>query len=74
MDAVTSQTIKHYFNLLEKTLKDNNLLNKLAQIDETGTLSANKGVKKVKSHTSGNKAQTMEVVVLMRSVRASHSM
>ena len=39
MDAVTSQAIKHYFNLLEKTLKDNNLLNKPAQIynvDETG--------------------------------------
>ena len=29
MDAVTSQGIKHYFDLLEKTLKDNNLLNKL---------------------------------------------
>ena len=40
MDAVTSQTIKHYFDLLEKTLKDNNnLLNKPTQIynvDETG--------------------------------------
>ena len=36
MDAVTSQAIKHYFNLLEK---NNNLLNKPAQIynvDETG--------------------------------------
>ena len=29
MDAVASQAIKHYFNLLEKTLKDNN-------VDETG--------------------------------------
>ena len=39
MDAVTSQAIKYYFNLLEKTLKDNNLLNKPAQIynvDDTG--------------------------------------
>ena len=39
MDAVTSQAIKHYFDLLEKTLKDNNLLNKPTQIynvDETG--------------------------------------
>ena len=39
MDAVTSQAIKHYFDLLEKTLKDNNVLNKPAQIynvDETG--------------------------------------
>ena len=39
MDAVTSQALKHYFDLLEKTQKDNNLLNKPAQIynvDETG--------------------------------------
>ena len=36
--AVTSQVITQYFNSLEKTLKDNNLLNKPAQIynvDET---------------------------------------
>ena len=39
MDAVTSQAIKHYFKILKKTLKDNNLLNKPAKIynvDETG--------------------------------------
>ena len=65
MDAVTSPAIKHYFNLLEKTLKDNNLLNKPAQIysvDETGMAyeppsakgSHSKGAKKVKSCNSGN--------------------
>ena len=32
MDAVTSQAIKHYFDLLEKTLRDNNLLYSPAQI------------------------------------------
>ena len=72
MDAVTSQGIKHYFDLLEKTLKDNNLLNKPAQIynvDETGMAYEHrppkvvtlKGQKKVKSRTSGNKAQTTVV-------------
>ena len=81
MDAVTSQAIKHYFNLLEKTLEDNNLLNKPAQIynvDETGMAYEHcppkvvtlKGQKKVKSRTSGNKAQT----TVMRSVRPSHPM
>ena len=53
MDAVTSQAIKHYFDLLEKTLKDNNLLNKPAQIynvDETGMA--------YEHCASGNKAQT----------------
>ena len=72
MDAVTSQAIKHYFNLLEKTLKDNNLLNKPAQIynvDETGMAYEHrppkvvtlKEQKKVNSRTSGNKAQTTVV-------------
>ena len=39
MAVVTSQAIKHYFDLLQKTLKNNNLLNKPAQIyyvNETG--------------------------------------
>ena len=39
MDAVTSQAVKQYFDLLEKTLRDNNLLNSPAQIynvDEAG--------------------------------------
>ena len=72
MDAVTSQALKHYFDLLEKTLKDNNLLNKPAQIynvDETGMAYEHrppkvvtlKGQKKVKCRTSGNKAQTTVV-------------
>ena len=63
MDAVTSQTIKHYFDLLEKTLKDNNLLNKPAQIynvDETG-MAYEHCASNMKCHTSGNKAQTTVV-------------
>ena len=39
LPVLASQAIKHYFDLLQKTLKDNNLLNKSAQvynIDETG--------------------------------------
>ena len=65
MDAVTSQAIKHYFDLLEKTLKDNNLLNKPAQIynvDETGMAYEHRPPKVVTlKGTSGNKAQTMVV-------------
>ena len=64
MDAVTSQAIKHYFDLLEKTLKDNNLLNKPAQIynvDETG-MAYKHCASNVKYYTSGNKAQTTVVV------------
>ena len=56
MDAVTLQAIKQYFDLLEKTLKDNNILNKLAQmynVDETGMAYEHCG--------SGNKAQTTVV-------------
>ena len=56
MDAVTLQAITHYFDLLEKTLKDNNLLNKPAQIynvNETGIAYEHRG--------SGNKAQTTVV-------------
>ena len=48
--------IKYYFDLLEKTLKDNNLLNKPTQIysvDETGM--------DYEHHGSGNKAQTTVV-------------
>ena len=48
MDVVTSQTITHYFNLLEKTLKDKNLLNKPTQIynvNETGMAYKCKGKK-----------------------------
>ena len=56
MDAVTSQAIKHYFDFLEKTLKDNNLLHKPAQIynvDETGM--------DYEQCRPGNKAQTTVV-------------
>ena len=54
--AVTSQAITHYFDLLEKKLKDNNLLNKPAQIynvGETGMAHEHCG--------SWNKAQTTVV-------------
>ena len=54
--AVSSQAITNYFDLLEKTLKDNNLLNKPAQIynaDETGMA--------YEHHGSRNKAQTTVV-------------
>ena len=53
---VSSQAITNYFDLLEKTLKDNNLLNKPAQIynvDETGMAYEHRG--------SWNKAQTTVV-------------
>ena len=58
MDVVTSH--KHYLDLLEKTLKDNNLLNKPAQIynvDETGMA--------YEHHGSGNKAQKMVVACVI---------
>ena len=63
MDAITSQAIEHYFDLLEKTLKDNGLLNKPAQIynvNETG-MDLEHCASNVKLHTSANKAQTMVV-------------
>ena len=56
MNAVTSHAITHYFNLLEKTLKHNNLLNEPAQIynvDETGmAYEHNKGKSKNKAETT----------------------
>ena len=62
MDGVTSQAIKNYFDLLEKILKDNNLLNKPAQIynvDETEMAYEHKKAK------SRNNAQTMVVAVVL---------
>ena len=71
MDAVTSQAIKHYFNSLEKTLKDKQICSNLqcqSNWDGLRTPSAkgslSKGAKKVKSCTSGNKAQTTVVLGL----------
>ena len=61
MDGVTSQAIKNYFDLLEKTLNDNNLLNQPAQIydvDETGMACEHKKAK------SRNNAQTMVVACI----------
>lgn len=69
IDAVTSRAIRHYLDLLQKTLSENNLDESPAQIynvDETGMAYEHrplkvvtlKGQEKVKCCTSGNKAQT----------------
>ena len=42
MDGVTSQAIKNYFDLLEKTLKDNNLLLKSTMSMKLGWLANTK--------------------------------
>ena len=39
MDAINESTMRHYFDLLETTLKDNNLLHSpglIYNVDETG--------------------------------------
>ena len=67
--AVTSQVITQYFNSLEKTLKDNNLLNKPAQIynvDETKMAYEHGG--------SQNKDQTTVVACVNAIGQASHPM
>ena len=55
-----SQAIEHYFDLLEKTLKDNGLLNKPAMLMKLGWLNT-ACASNVKLRTSANKAQTMVV-------------
>ena len=68
MDAVNEVTMKQYFDLLEDTLTQNNLLNHPARIynvDETRmpldpkspNIITKKGVKKVRNRTSGRKGQ-----------------
>ena len=68
MDAVNEVTMKQYFDLLEDTLTQNNLLNHPARIynvDETRmpldpkspNIITKKGVKKVRYRTSGRKGQ-----------------
>ena len=68
MDAVNEVTMNNYFQLLEKTLKENNLMNSPAQIynvDETGipldpkapNIVAKTGTKKVRYQSTGRKGQ-----------------
>ena len=73
MDAVIVGTIRHYFELLETTLKDNNLLHSPGQIynvDETGVpldpklpnVIVRTGSKKVRYKTTGKKSQVTVVI------------
>jgi len=68
MDTVNADTISHYYNLLETTLRENNLLNSPTQIynvDETGipldpkapNVVAKTGTKKVQYRSTGRKGQ-----------------
>ena len=68
MDAINSETMKHYFDLLESTLKDNNLMNAPSQIynvDESGmpldpkapNIVTKTGTKKVRYRSTGRKGQ-----------------
>ena len=68
MDAVNESTMRHYFDLLETILKDNNLLQSLGQIydvDETGVpldpkapnIIVQNGSKKVRYRSTGKKGQ-----------------
>ena len=67
-NAVTQETLDHYFTLLQKTLTENNLFDRPSMIynmDESGMpldhkqlkRIAERGAKKVHGHASGNKAQ-----------------
>ena len=68
MDAINKDTMKQYFNLLENTLKEHNLLDSPSQlynVDETGmpldpkapNIVTKRGVKKVRYRSSGKKGQ-----------------
>ena len=68
MDAINSETLNHYFNLLETTLKDNGLMHSPSQIynvDESGmpldpkapNIVAETGTKKVRYRSTGRKGQ-----------------
>ena len=75
LDAIMPEAVKHYFDLLNKTLQENNLKESPAQIynvDETGVefeyrpknVLTLKGQKKIKCRTSGNKKQTTVVACI----------
>jgi len=68
MECTTKETMEEYFHLLKSTLTENDLLNKpshIYDVDETGMpfdhcppkVVTCRGQKKVRSRTSGNKAQ-----------------
>ena len=68
MDAINEQTMKQYFDLLEDTLKEHNLLHNPTQIynvNESGmpldpkapNMVTQRGTKKVRYRSSGRKAQ-----------------
>ena len=68
MNAMNKDTLNHYFDLLEETMKENNLLNsptKVYNVDETGIpldpktpkVITVKGTKKVRYQSTGRKGQ-----------------
>ena len=72
MNCLNEEYMNEYFDMLEKTLLDNDLMNKPAQIyniDESGMpldhrppkVITQKGQKKVRSRTSGNKSQVIVI-------------
>jgi hypothetical protein len=72
MDAVNEQTLNQYFDLLEDTLKEHNLLNspsRIYNVDETGipldprppNIVTRRGIKKVRNRVTGRKGQVTVV-------------
>ena len=81
MDCVNEESMEEYFAMLKKTLLENNLMNKPAQIynvDESGMpldhcppkVISEKGQKKVRSRTSGNKSQITVIACMSASGHA----
>jgi len=81
MDCLNDENIKEYFDMLKDTLLENHLMEKPAQIysvDESGMpldhrppkVIAEKGQKKVRSRTSGNKSQITTIACVSASGRA----
>ena len=70
MNAMSKDTLNHYFDLLKETIRENNLLNsptKVYNVDETGIpldsktpkIITAKGTKKVHYQSSGRKGLTI---------------
>ena len=65
MDCLTKETMDNYFDLLKDTLVENNLPNRIYNVDETGMplnhsvpkIVTGRSHKKVRYRTSGNKSQ-----------------
>ena len=83
MNAMNKDTLNHYFDLLEETMKENNLLNsptKVYNVDETGIpqdpktpkVITIKETKKVRYHSTGRKGQ-ITVVACGNAAQASNS-